>query len=123
MMSFELTLAMRRKYISSSTTSSALWRSSTVSGKIRRVELRGWLQDAPAPKGEGPLSLKLEHVEAWAIRQVMEKTKGNVSRAAKILDIARETLATKLKKYGIAREEWVNGNGAANGTHAEAAAE
>jgi Nif-specific regulatory protein len=65
-----------------------------------------WLQDAPIAADQ-PLSLNLEHVEAWAIRQAIQKTKGNVTRAAKVLGIARETLALKLKKYQIAREEWV----------------
>ncbi len=65
-----------------------------------------WLQDAPIAADQ-PLSLNLEHVEAWAIRQAMQKTKGNVTRAAKVLGIARETLGLKLKKYQIAREEWV----------------
>jgi DNA-binding NtrC family response regulator len=64
-----------------------------------------WLQDAPITADQ-PLSLNLEHVEAWAIRQAMQKTKGNVTRAAKVLGIARETLGLKLKKYQIAREEW-----------------
>jgi Nif-specific regulatory protein len=66
-----------------------------------------WLQDTTMPTTEGPQSLNLEHVEAWAIRQAMQNTKGNVTRAARVLGIARETLAIKLKKYKIAREEWV----------------
>ncbi len=75
------------------------------------------LDGSPSLRGDQPLSLKLEHVEAWAVQQAMEKTKGNVLRAAKILDISRETLAMKLKKYGIARAEWLKG---ANGVHPEA---
>jgi two-component system, NtrC family, response regulator HydG len=65
-----------------------------------------WLQDAPITTDQ-PLSLNLEHVEAWAIRQAMQKTKGNVTKAARILGVARETLGLKLRKYQIAREEWV----------------
>src|SRR5262249_25407081 len=65
-----------------------------------------WLQDAPIAADQ-PLSLNLEHIEAWAIRQAMQKTKGNVTRAARILGIARETLVVKLRRYQIAREEWV----------------
>jgi DNA-binding NtrC family response regulator len=65
-----------------------------------------WLQDAPIPTDQ-PLSLNLEHVEAWAIRQAMQKTKGNITRAARVLGIARETLGLKLRKYQIAKEEWV----------------
>src|SRR5262249_51957866 len=70
---------------------------------IEAHELR--LQDAPLPTGDLPLSLNLEHVEAWAIRQAITKTRGNKSKAARILGVARETLATKLKKYGIAPED------------------
>jgi transcriptional regulator with GAF, ATPase, and Fis domain len=64
-----------------------------------------WLQDAPIT-ADLPVSLNLEHVEAWAIRQAMQKTKGNVTRAAKMLGIARETLGLKLRRYQIGREEW-----------------
>ncbi len=64
-----------------------------------------WLQDAPIPTDQ-PLSLNLEHVEAWAIRQAMQKTKGNITRAARVLGIARETLGLKLRKYQIAKDEW-----------------
>lgn len=63
------------------------------------------LHDAPMLTGDFPQSLNLEHVEAWAIRQALQKTKGNVTRGARILGIARETLATKLKKYGIDRAD------------------
>jgi Nif-specific regulatory protein len=54
---------------------------------------------------EGPPSLDLETMEAWAIRKVMRQTKGNSAAAAKVLGIHRDTLATKLKKYGIDKED------------------
>jgi Nif-specific regulatory protein len=71
---------------------------------IELHELR--LLDAPIAT-DLPVSLKLDDVEAWAIRQAMQKTKGNVTRAARMLGIARETLGLKLRRYQIAREEWV----------------
>lgn len=46
-------------------------------------------------------SFKLDDVEKRTILKVMEKCRGNHSKAAKMLDISRTTLYTKLKKYGI----------------------
>ena len=46
-------------------------------------------------------SLRLEDVEKKAILQVIEKCRGNHSRAAAMLNISRTTLYAKLKKYGI----------------------
>ncbi len=68
------------------------------------------LHDEPVSGADLPLSLNLEHVEAWAIKQALTRTRGNVSRAARILGVARETLATKLKKYGINRDDCVDGS-------------
>ncbi|HMF12636.1 MAG TPA: sigma 54-interacting transcriptional regulator, partial [Gemmataceae bacterium] len=59
--------------------------------------------DGPAQAG-GPPSLDLEELETWAIRKAMRQTKHNVTQAASILGIHRETLATKLRKYGIDKE-------------------
>jgi Nif-specific regulatory protein len=52
-----------------------------------------------------PLSLNLEELEAWAIRQALRRTGNNVSKSAALLGVVRDTLASKIKKYGIAREE------------------
>ncbi|HYT91834.1 MAG TPA: sigma 54-interacting transcriptional regulator [Gemmataceae bacterium] len=69
------------------------------------------LQDTPFAVDQ-PVSLKLEHVEAWAIRQAMQKTGWNQTQAAKILDISRETLSVKLRKYEIVRDSAArNGRG------------
>jgi Nif-specific regulatory protein len=48
-------------------------------------------------------TLQLEQLEAWAVRQALERTGGNLSRAAELLGVVRETLKSKMKKYGIAR--------------------
>jgi DNA-binding NtrC family response regulator len=50
---------------------------------------------------EQPLSLDLEDVETWAIRQALQRTGGNITQAAKILGCVRDTLASKIKKKGI----------------------
>jgi Nif-specific regulatory protein len=61
-----------------------------------------WLQGATA--SDQPISLKLEDVEAWAIREALKQTKGNVSAASRILGISRECLSQKIKKYGIPKD-------------------
>jgi DNA-binding NtrC family response regulator len=53
---------------------------------------------------EQPMSLRLEDVEAWAIREALKRTKGNISAGARMLGISRETLSQKIKKYQIPRE-------------------
>lgn len=46
-------------------------------------------------------SFKLDDVEKRTILQVIEKCRGNHSKAAQMLSISRTTLYAKLKKYGI----------------------
>ncbi len=50
---------------------------------------------------DAPSSLKIEEVEKWAIEEVLRKSKGNLSRAADMLDISRTTLYAKMNKYQI----------------------
>jgi transcriptional regulator with PAS, ATPase and Fis domain len=56
--------------------------------------------DTPA---DGPASLNLKEVEAWAIRQALQRTGWNNTQAARILDIHRGTLIAKMKEYRIER--------------------
>lgn len=49
----------------------------------------------------GNPSFKLDDVERQAIIRVVDKCRGNYSKAAQLLDISRTTLYAKLKKYGI----------------------
>jgi transcriptional regulator of acetoin/glycerol metabolism len=58
-------------------------------------------QGAAPTVTDGPPSLTLQEVEAWAIRKAMRQTNWSIKLAAKILDINRDTLASKLRKYGI----------------------
>jgi transcriptional regulator with PAS, ATPase and Fis domain len=46
-------------------------------------------------------SFKLDEVEKHTILKVMEKCRGNHSKAAQMLNISRTTLYAKLKKYEI----------------------
>lgn len=56
--------------------------------------------------GEGlPLRQALNAYERQIICQALDTAGGNLSRAAKILDIPRQTLQRRVKQYGIARNE------------------
>jgi Nif-specific regulatory protein len=49
-----------------------------------------------------PTSLNLEQLECWAVREALKQTEGNITQAAKLLGIVRDTLANKMKKWGLA---------------------
>jgi Nif-specific regulatory protein len=51
-----------------------------------------------------PPTLDVDELETWAIRKALQQTGGNVSQAARVLGMSRDTLHTKLKKKGIDRE-------------------
>ena len=70
----------------------------------RRGDLGLVLQDgASAPMPEHPASL--EEIERQHIASVLRQTAGNVTHAARILDIDRVTLYAKIRKYGLKRAE------------------
>jgi DNA-binding protein Fis len=48
----------------------------------------------------------LEAVEKPLIEKALERTFGNQLKAAKILGISRNTLRTKIGKFGIDPEKW-----------------
>ena len=50
-----------------------------------------------------PPSLKVDELEEWAIRRALKQTGGNISAAAKVLGMSRDTLHTKIKKKNIER--------------------
>ena len=70
----------------------------------------------PKPGGaaDAPSSLDIDDIETWAIIKALGQTSGNVSQAARVLGISRDTLHTKLKKKNIDRESAVAA-GAAQG--------
>lgn len=56
-----------------------------------------------------PASLHMDVIEEWAIRRALKQTGGNVSHAAKLLGISRDTLHTKIKnKFKIDRDALMN---------------
>ena len=52
-----------------------------------------------------PESLDIDVIETWAIRKALLQTGGNISQAARLLGMSRDTLHTKLKKKGISRDD------------------
>ena len=46
-------------------------------------------------------SYNLEDIERWAIRKVLVKHAGNISKAASELGLTRATLYRRLEKYGL----------------------
>ena len=70
----------------------------------------------PKPTGaaDAPSSLDIDDIETWAIIKALGQTSGNVSQAARVLGISRDTLHTKLKKKNIDRESAIAA-GAAGG--------
>ncbi|MCS6863592.1 MAG: sigma 54-interacting transcriptional regulator [Gemmataceae bacterium] len=48
--------------------------------------------------GDAPPSLDMAEIEKWAICRALRQTHGNISHAAKLLNISRDTLHNKLKR-------------------------
>ena len=61
--------------------------------------------EAETQSTDFPTSLDMDVLETWAIRKALVKTGGNVSQAARLLGMSRDTLHTKIKKKGIDRGE------------------
>ncbi len=76
----------------------------TTEGNVISARNLHLLDEQPSAAPEGPASLNLEELEAWAIRQALAQTNGNNTQTAKVLGIHRDTLITKMKKYGIERK-------------------
>ncbi|HEY6865124.1 MAG TPA: sigma-54 dependent transcriptional regulator [Burkholderiales bacterium] len=59
---------------------------------------------AAAPEPEAPqVTLELAQVERDLLRQALERTAWNVTQAARILGITRDTLRSRIEKHGLAR--------------------
>jgi two-component system, NtrC family, response regulator HydG len=58
-----------------------------------------------APTLDAPPSLNWEDLERWAVEKALKQTGGNVSQAAALTGMSRDTLHAKVKKYNIVREE------------------
>lgn len=65
------------------------------------IEIR---QKAPAAATEFALpdsGIRLDELEQHMIRQALDKTRGNRSRAARLLGLTRDTLLYRIKKYAL----------------------
>ncbi len=72
-------------------------------GILSRREHSAAVPHAPAPAAapESPSSQSLPEWEKRLVIDVLNKTKGNKSEAAKILGITRSQLYTRLKRFGL----------------------
>jgi DNA-binding NtrC family response regulator len=46
----------------------------------------------------------LEELEKWAMVQALHRSSGNVTKAAEMLGVVRDTFTNKMRKYGIERK-------------------
>jgi Nif-specific regulatory protein len=76
------------------------------------TELSAAPAGGPAQLADVPPSLNMDEIEEWAICKAMRQTGGNVSHAAKLLNVSRDTLHNKLNKLkkekGIDRASLTN---------------
>ncbi len=57
--------------------------------------------DLPVHPASAVGSLHLDDLETWAITQALQRTGGNITQAARLLGMVRDTLAYKMKQKGI----------------------
>jgi two-component system response regulator AtoC len=83
-------------------------------GDVLTMRHLGEIRDAPARAPAGteesgfqlpPSGVSLEKVEESLVRQAMALASGNQTKAARLLDISRDTLRYKLKKHGLVERE------------------
>ncbi len=92
---------------------------SSLTGNIIRVAKKGCIRDL-AFIGKSAIEIKdhffngkgtfyksvVEEIEKPLIEHVLENTRGNQKKAAKVLGLNRNTLRTKIRKLGINVERW-----------------
>jgi Fis family transcriptional regulator len=66
-----------------------------------RKTIRQFLQDMGNTEPEHVYRKLLSEVEPPLIEEVLTFTRGNQSRAARILGMTRNTLRTRIRRYGI----------------------
>jgi Nif-specific regulatory protein len=60
---------------------------------------------APASAGQPP-TLDLEQLQAWAIKQALRQTEGNISAAARLVGLSRGHIGVKMKDFNIDKDDW-----------------
>lgn len=66
-----------------------------------RNTIRHYLQDMGSTEPEHVYRKLLSEVEPPLIEEVLRYTRGNQSRAARVLGMTRNTLRTRIRRYGI----------------------
>jgi DNA-binding NtrC family response regulator len=59
----------------------------------------------PAPVDAGGGAMSLEQIERAALLRALESSRGNVSQAARLLGVSRDTLRYRIEKYGLVTPE------------------
>jgi two-component system response regulator HydG len=59
---------------------------------------------APAGNAEAPPSLNWDELERWAVTRALKQTGDNVTQAAGVLGISRDTLHARIRKFGLRGE-------------------
>lgn len=70
-----------------------------------RKTIRQFLRDMGSTEPEHVYRKLLSEVEPTLIEEVLRFTRGNQSRAARILGMTRNTLRTRIRRYGIVNTE------------------
>jgi two-component system NtrC family response regulator/two-component system nitrogen regulation response regulator GlnG len=63
--------------------------------------LKEWVRSCLAAPGDSAFDACMDHVGRLVIREALEITQGNRTRAAKLLGLSRPTLLAKIEKYGL----------------------
>jgi two-component system response regulator HupR/HoxA len=61
--------------------------------------------EAEVDTGDGSLRARMERIEADVIRETLNRSRGNKSRAAEELGLSRVGLRSKLARYGLEQPE------------------
>lgn len=72
-----------------------------IKSKIEEIEMMNNLYLVEKNYEVKPLKPQIEEIERREIFKALKKTEGNVSQAANLLEIPRQTLQNKIKKYNI----------------------
>ncbi|MCX7678772.1 MAG: hypothetical protein N2316_06100 [Spirochaetes bacterium] len=65
------------------------------------TQTRGRKKSIKLPENYETLDSVVERVEKEYIKKTLELTNWNLQKTSRVLDIARNTLKAKIKKYGI----------------------
>ena len=68
---------------------------------MRTDSMPDWLENSEL----GSLDTTLKRVERELIDKALQKTSGNISKAAKLLGMSRPRLSQKVKEYGLKKGE------------------